>query len=155
VKFAPDGRYLLRWGAKGAGPGQLDLPHALTIDDAGRVLVVDRGNRRVQIFDALGGYRSTWPGPPFVSPQDIDLARDGTAFVVDNGGREPGKMAVVVLRPDGVVAGRIGRRGNADGQFVDPHWVAVARSGAVYVADFGGRRVQKFVPNTAQAARSR
>ena len=43
------------------------------------------------------------------------------------------------------VGSRIGRYGNYDGQFLDLHWVAVANSGAVYTADFEGRRVQKFV----------
>jgi DNA-binding beta-propeller fold protein YncE len=68
-------------------------------------------------------------------------------FVVNAGSARLGdRTGVVVLRPNGTVSGWIGRYGNYDGQFLDPHWVAVARSGAVYVADFEGRRVQKFVP---------
>jgi hypothetical protein len=50
-----------------------------------------------------------------------------------------------VLAANGRVLERFGRYGNYDGQFVDPHWVALDSRGAVYVADFGGKRVEKFV----------
>ena len=49
------------------------------------------------------------------------------------------------MRLDGSLIELIGRYGNYDGQFLDLHWVAIATSGAVYTADFEGRRVQKFV----------
>jgi DNA-binding beta-propeller fold protein YncE len=52
---------------------------------------------------------------------------------------------VLVMRPDGSVIERIGRYGNSEGQFQDPHSVAVGKDGELYVADFGGKRVQKFV----------
>jgi hypothetical protein len=47
------------------------------------------------------------------------------------------------MHPDGSLVERIGRYGNYDGQ--DPHWLAVGKRGQMYVADFTGRRVQKFV----------
>jgi len=55
-----------------------------------------------------------------------------------------------VTRPDGSLVGRLGRYGNYDGQFLVAHGVAVGKGGEVYVADFTGRRVQKFVPGKAQ-----
>ena len=49
LKFAADGKFLVQWGTKGNGPGQLDLPHGIALDAAGRVFVVDRQNARVQV----------------------------------------------------------------------------------------------------------
>ena len=54
------------------------------------------------------------------------------------------------MRPDGSVLERIGRYGNYDGQFIDAHWIALGRDREVYVADFEGRRVQKFVREKGQ-----
>jgi DNA-binding beta-propeller fold protein YncE len=83
-----------------------------------------------------------------VNPQDIAIGADGTVFVTDIGDdRLPAdRSGIYVTRPDGSLAGRIGRYGNYDGQFLVAHGVAVGKGGEVYVADFTGRRVQKFVP---------
>lgn len=145
VKFAADGAFLSAWGSKGRGPGQFDLPHGIALDPAGRVFVVDRQNGRVQSFDADGN-SLPWKSPFFRNPQDIAINSDGTVFVTDLGDqRLPDRSGVYVLRPDGSVAGRLGRYGNYDGQFLVAHGVAVGKQGEVYVADFTGRRVQKFV----------
>jgi len=145
VKFAADGSFLLEWGSKGKNAGQFDLPHALTFD-RGRVYVVDRGNRRVQIFDSLGRYLAEWKGPPFAELQDIKIGHDSRAFVVQIGPENlPDVTGLLILGSDGSLLERVGRYGNYDGQFLDIHWVAVAKCGAVYTADFAGRRVQKFV----------
>jgi peptidylamidoglycolate lyase len=142
VKFDRSGKFLLAWGAKGSANGQLDLPHAVAADRQGRVCVDDRGNARIQCFNQEGRWLFTWKGPPFVSPQDVKFDRNERAYVVEAG---PDETAVLVLDRRGEVIERIGRFGNYDGQFVDPHWVAVDSKGTVYVADFEGRRVQKFV----------
>jgi len=145
VKFGPDGKFLLSWGTKGKEPGQFDLPHGLTID-GDRVFVVDRRNRRVQIFDLQGRFVAQWKGPPFAAIQEIATGSDHLAYVVQMGPETlPDTTGVLVLRPDGSLIERIGQYGNYDGQFYDIHWVALAKSGAVYTADFEGRRVQKFI----------
>jgi peptidylamidoglycolate lyase len=147
VKFAPDGRFLLQWGVKGSGPGQFDLPHGIARDGAGRLYVSDRSNGRVQIFDAAGHYLTEWKGPALASPNNVALGPNGTAFVVDDGGKQevPDRSGIVVLGADGSLIEHFGRYGNYDGQFVAVHSVAVGPDGAVYVADADGKRVQKFL----------
>jgi peptidylamidoglycolate lyase len=146
LKFAADGEFLFQWGTKGKEPGQFDLPHGIALDAAGRVFVVDRQNARVQVFASNGRYLTQWKGSHFVSPQDIKISSDGTAFVAEGGNdKPPDRTGVLVMHPDGSLVERIGRYGNYDGQFQDPHWLAVGKRGQIYVADFTGRRVQKFV----------
>jgi peptidylamidoglycolate lyase len=144
--FAADGTFLFEWGVKGTGPAQFDLPHGIALDPEGRVCVVDRKNARVQVFDRAGKFVTQWTSH-FVEPQDIAIGRDGTAFVTDIGDdrAERDQSGVYVIRPDGSVAGKIGHAGTYDGQFLVAHGVAVGNGGEVYVADFSGRRVQKFV----------
>src|SRR5438552_12227357 len=60
-KFAADGTHLFSWGEPGSGPGQFMLPHGVWIDRRGRVLVCDRENDRVQIFDQQGKFLQQWP----------------------------------------------------------------------------------------------
>ena len=51
VKYDPDGRFLGETAGLGKGPGQLDLPHSLQVDNEGNVYVADRSNNRIQVFD--------------------------------------------------------------------------------------------------------
>ena len=146
VQFDTDGAYVRQWGVRGSAAGEFDLPHAIAIDGDGRVLVVDRVNKRVQVFDARGTYLTEWKGPPFASPQAIAVGADGAVYVADSGRDTlPDPCGVIILRRDGSVSGHAGRYGYYDGQFADIHGVAVAKNGDLYAADFAGKRVQKFV----------
>ena len=146
MKFSPNGTFLLQWGTKGVGPGQFDLPHGVALDEVGRVYVSDRGNARVQIFDPTGKYIGEWKGKDIGRPYDVAIAADGTVVIADGGDEAPpDRSGVVLLRRDGSVRQRFGRWGNYDGQFEVAHCVAVSRSGAVYVGDMTGGRIQKFV----------
>jgi peptidylamidoglycolate lyase len=146
MKFSSSGKFLLAWGSRGSGTGQFNLPHGITVDRRGRVFVDDRENARIQCFDTNGRFLFAWKGPPFVSPQDVKLGSSGRSYVVEAGNEAPpDESGILVLGSDGSLLERIGRYGNYDGQFVGPHWVAVDSAESVYVADFEGRRVQKFV----------
>jgi peptidylglycine monooxygenase len=61
-RFSADGRLKRTWGARGTGPGEFTTPHAVWIDPRDRVLVADRENNRVQIFDRNGAYLTEWGG---------------------------------------------------------------------------------------------
>jgi DNA-binding beta-propeller fold protein YncE len=60
-KFSPDAKHLFSWGEPGTGPGQFNLPHGVWIDRRGRVLIADRENDRVQVFDQQGKFLQVWP----------------------------------------------------------------------------------------------
>jgi peptidylamidoglycolate lyase len=148
AKFTAAGRFLTTWGSKGARPGEFNLPHAIAIDDRDRVFVNDRGNSRIECFDREGRFLFEWKGPPFVNPQDVKVGPSGRTYVVQSGDEPPPDEAgVLVLSSDGSVVERVGRFGNYDGQFVDPHWIAIGPDEEIYVADFEGKRVQKFIRN--------
>jgi hypothetical protein len=53
---------------------------------------------------------------------------------------------IKVLNSEGKAVGRFGEPGPGRGQFRLPHMLCVDSQEAVYVAEVGGKRVQKFVP---------
>jgi len=55
-KFTPDGKFVKSWGQIGVRHGEFRTPHALVFDSKGRLWVADRGNHRIEIFDADGKY---------------------------------------------------------------------------------------------------
>ena len=131
VKFSKDGKFIKTWGTKGAAPGQMQTPHAIFIDGKGRVWVADRGNKRLQVFDQDGTFLD-------------QLTRFGTPVSLFIQGDT---LFVAAPAPENKVA-----IGTTDGKVLDviegldsPHGIAVDASGAIYVAQSGGKSILKFV----------
>jgi len=55
-KFSADGKFIKSWGKIGLRHGEFRTPHAMVFDSRGRLWVADRGNHRIEIFDADGKY---------------------------------------------------------------------------------------------------
>lgn len=62
LEYSPDGKRLRAWGHAGTGPGELNLPHAVAIDECGIIYVGDRENGRIQRFSREGHYIDQWDG---------------------------------------------------------------------------------------------
>jgi len=56
AKLDKHGDWVKSWGSRGNQPGQFNTPHGIGVDREGNVYVADRGNRRIQVFDADGKY---------------------------------------------------------------------------------------------------
>ncbi len=152
MKFTADGRLEFQWGTKGRGPGEFHLPHGITVDAQGRVIVCDRENERLQVFDAKGAFQHEWKGPQLGKPYGIDTGPDGHLFVIDGGSpslQPQMRGKAVELDPAGKVLDTFGSHGKEAGQFQLGHDIAVGPDGAVYVAEGTGARVQKFVRRKA------
>ncbi len=148
VKFDAAGRWEFEWGGKGSGPGEFNLPHGIVVDPRGRVLVCDRSNARLQVFDARGGFLAEWKGPAIGRPYGVSVAADGHVLLIDGGDQsatQPDRSKAVELDPERKVVDSFGSFGTAPGQFQLGHDIAVAPDGAFYVAEGKGRRVQKFI----------
>lgn len=53
--YGTDGSFLMALGVTGSGPGEFSFPAGVAASPDGRVAVVDSLNRRVQIFELVGG----------------------------------------------------------------------------------------------------
>jgi DNA-binding beta-propeller fold protein YncE len=82
VKFSKDGKFLQAWGRRGADRGELKGPHGIVIDRRGRVLVADRDNHRIQLFDQSGNYLGHWMH--YARPSGIWIDDDDMLYVAHN-----------------------------------------------------------------------
>jgi DNA-binding beta-propeller fold protein YncE len=105
-----------QFGSEGTGDGQFRGPAGVAVDQASNdVYVVDRGDNRVEKFEASGAFVSI--------------------FGADVGG--PGvNVCTTACGP--------GTQGSGDGQFSSPSGITVDSSGNVYVVDSANNRVEKF-----------
>jgi DNA-binding beta-propeller fold protein YncE len=120
-RFAADGTLLGGWGTPGRGVSQFACPHGVWIDEArARVLVLDRDNDRVCLFDRAGAPLGAWGG--FRRPMDIWSDGD-RCWITD---QTPGLWCLNLA--DGAVIGK------ARGYCVYPHGICGDGLGNLYVA---------------------
>lgn len=137
MKFTPNGGYLTSWGTPGKGPSQFNTPHTLVVDRRGRVVVGDRENDRVQVFDQSGKLIDIWKG---FAPFGLTYDRQGRLFVADGRAHQ-----ILQLDAKGQVVGTYGQEGAAPGQFQLPHMLAADNQGNLYVGEITNTRFQKLV----------
>lgn len=135
--FSPHGALLHSWGTPGRQEGEFRIPHSIVIDRQGRILIGDRENDRIQIFDADGKLIEVWNG---FAPYGLAFDRHGRLFVADGRANQ-----VLQLDAAGKVVGRFGREGAAVGEFQLPHMLAFDADDNLLVTEIGGKRVQKLV----------
>src|SRR5690242_1378443 len=147
AKFDKDGKFVKSWGKKGTASGEFANVRSIAVDAQGNVYGADGGNKRIQVFDNDGGFKTAFTnvgnaqalcmtkGPNqalYVSnsnpPNDID--RDGEIYK---------------MRLDGTMIGKFGRAGKLPKEFGTVNAIDCANDNTLYVGELGNLRVQKLV----------
>ena len=146
AKFTKDGVFVKSWGQKGTAPGQFADVDSIAVDAQGNVYAADAGNKRVQVFDNNGTFRTEiknvgnaqaiciTPGPDqvmYVSnsnpPDDLDTAGE-----------------IYKMRLDGTMIGKFGRAGKLPKEFGTVSSIDCRGENSLYVGEVGNFRVQKL-----------
>jgi 6-bladed beta-propeller protein len=131
-RFTPEGEWRASFGDVGQGPGEFMTPHSIIVDRQGRLVVCDRENDRVQLFDRDGRWIAEWRG--LCGPMDLCECDDGAILVTDQ------VPSVNAFAPNGA---RIGRgRPSLNGA----HGIALGRAGEIYLAEIDPSVVTKLTP---------
>jgi len=148
VKFSREGRFIKEFGKWGAGPGELKTPHAMVIDSRGRLIVADRGNMRIQIYDLDGNLQDSWPqfsrvSGLFIGPNDTLYAIDSESTANNHKGWKKG------VRIGSVKDGKVmyfvpgHQTDNPDGAAGEG--IAVDAKGTIYAAENTLRGITRYV----------
>jgi DNA-binding beta-propeller fold protein YncE len=155
MRFDLDGNLLTSFGA-----GMFAWPHGMFVTSDGNVWVADAvGYSPVpdgwghvifefspegELLRTLGRRGVAGNGPDvFTKPSDLLVAPDGSIFIAD-GHDAGGNNRIVKLSPEGDFLLAWGESGEADGQFQDPHALAMDSQGRLFVGDRGNSRIQIF-----------
>ncbi|MDE2720700.1 peptidyl-alpha-hydroxyglycine alpha-amidating lyase family protein [Candidatus Palauibacter polyketidifaciens] len=142
------------------GSGLIAWPHGMFVEEDGSVWVADavgyapvpegwghvvyKFSPEGKVLMTLGEKGVAGDGPNhFNKPSDILIAPDGSIFVAD-GHDSGGNNRIVKFAPDGTFLMEWGRAGTANGEFRDPHALAMDSQGRLFVGDRGNSRVQIF-----------
>lgn len=148
VVYDLSGRFLYSWGSKGYGKGQIQNPHGLAFDKDGRLLVADRDNGRIQLFDKLGNYIDEWHSAELGRPWSLCTDDEGFIYSIDGGDQDDNnpRSGIVKLSSDGEIICRFSSFGTGPGELNWGHSIAVSDNGEeVFAVDLKNARVQKFI----------
>jgi DNA-binding beta-propeller fold protein YncE len=145
-KFDNNGKFIMMWGASGAGDREFDFARGngdylggVAMDVQGNIYVVDSGNQRIQKFDPSGNFILKWGSEgtndgQFMSPVDAAIDGQGNIYVIDDRRNDVQKFD-----PNGNFLLKFGGE-----RIFNPGGLAVDEQGNVYVAGFQTEQIEKF-----------
>jgi sugar lactone lactonase YvrE len=119
AKFSKDGNFVKSWGQTGAGQGQFDSIQGIASDAAGNIYVADAGNKRIQVFDGDGTFKSQITG--IGTPQAICISGGrGTQYLFASNSNDAESMdngEIYKVTLGGQVVGKFGKAGKMPKDF--------------------------------------
>jgi sugar lactone lactonase YvrE len=142
------------------GAGMIAWPHGIFVDAEGNVWLADavgyapvpegwghvvyKFSEDGELLMTLGKKGVAGSGKDtFNKPSAVLVAPNGDIFVAD-GHDEGGNNRIVKFSADGTYIKEWGTAGQADGEFIDPHALAMDSAGRLFVGDRGNSRIQIF-----------
>jgi hypothetical protein len=144
AKFDKDGRFITHWGSTGTGQGQFTGVKAIAIDAQGNVYVADAGNKRIQVFDGNGAFKSEFGNVG--KPLAMCITRGATQHLyISHAGDEDGMedAAIYKVTLDGKVVGKFGSAGKLPGEFGLANSIDCRNENELLVGEMTNWRVQK------------
>jgi DNA-binding beta-propeller fold protein YncE len=144
AKYEPTGKYITSWGQRGTAQGQFNIVHGIAIDAQQNVYVADEGNKRIQVFDTNGTFKS-----------QIENIGTPTALCITSGPRQylyvahtgdPDGMedaAIYKVELDGKIVGKFGRAGKELKQFGLVNSIDCRNENELLIGELSNWRVQK------------
>jgi hypothetical protein len=145
AKFNKDGNFLKTWGSTGAGQGQFNGVRGIASDAAGNIYVADAGNKRIQVFDGEGTFKSQIVNVG--SPQAICVSGGSTQFLYSSNSNDPESMdagEIYKVRLDGQIVGKFGRAGKLPKEFGMVNAIDCRTENDLWVGEVWNWRAQKL-----------
>ncbi len=145
AKYDRNGKWIKNWGSTGTGDGQFRVVHGIQIDAANNVYVADRDNRRIQVFDTEGTFKTQFRNVG--SPWAICISPGATQYLYVSNSNPPNNLdydgEILKMTLDGRIVGKFGRAGKLLKEFGTVNAIDCRTENELYVGELGNWRVQK------------
>ena len=154
AKYDRNGKWIKNWGSTGTAPGQFRVVHGIQIDAANNVYVADRDNRRIQVFDTEGTFKTQFRNVG--SPWAICITPAPRQFLYVSNSNPPNNLdydgEILKMTLDGRIVGKFGRAGKLLKEFGTVNAIDCRTENELYVGELGNWRVQKVTLKPAATA---
>ncbi len=144
AKFNKDGDFIKTWGQTGSGPGQFNQIRGIASDAAGNIYVADAGNKRIQVFDGEGTFKSQIGNVG--TPQAICISGGSPQFLYSSNSNDPESMdagEIYKVQLSGQVVGRFGKAGKLAKEFGMVNAIDCRTENDLWVGEVWNWRAQK------------
>jgi hypothetical protein len=145
AKFNKDGDFLKTWGYTGSGNGQFNGIRGIAADAAGNIYVADAGNKRIQVFDGEGTFKSQITGVG--TPQAICVSGGATQYLYSSNSNDPESLdggEIYKVRLSGEVIGKFGKAGKLPKEFGMVNAIDCRTENDLWVGEVWNWRAQKL-----------
>jgi hypothetical protein len=146
AKFDKDGKFIKSWGSKGDAQGQFDTVHGIALDSQENVYVADSGNRRIEVFDRNGNFKTNISNVG--SPSAICITPGVHQYLYSSNSNPPNDIdadgEIYKLELTGQIVGKFGRAGKVPKEFGTVNAIDCRDENELYVGEIGNWRVQKL-----------
>ena len=140
--FSGEGEYIFSFGVAGRLDSQRSDPYGLSVDSDGNMIVADAGNELIKIFSPDGKFLMKIGGQGSFSFPFHCVQCDRYLIVSDCH-----EHCMKVYDRNGNFQYKFGKQGGGDGEFNNPRFLSVNKSGLLMVCDSGNKRIQVFKLN--------
>jgi DNA-binding beta-propeller fold protein YncE len=144
AKMDKTGKFVKSWGEKGSGQGQFDMPNSIAVDAKGNVYVADLGNKRIQVFDNDGTYKTQYTNVG--APWAVCISPGAHQFLFSSNSNPPDSMdngEIYKMDLDGTVIGKFGKAGKGPKEFGTVNQIDCRNPNTLYLGEVGNWRVQR------------
>ncbi len=140
--FDRNGSFIGQFGSEGSGKGQFAVPHSIALNGQA-ILVADRENARVEVFDLDGGFVKAVPMPDGGRPYAVKRVGGGMLATLEGRDGQDREGAVLRIWSKDWKLDRTLDASPMSGPSRG-HDFAVGPGGAIYMADVEAGRVAKI-----------
>jgi len=147
AKFDKEGKFAKSWGKKGTAPGEFANVRSIAVDARGNVYAADGGNKRIQVFDNDGNFKTAFADVG--NAQALCMTKGTNQLLYVSNSNPPTDIdrdgEIYRMRLDGTITGKFGRAGKLLKEFGTVNAIDCSNENTLYVGEIGNLRVQKLI----------
>jgi len=144
AKFTKEGNFVKTWGHTGSGQGEFNQIRGIAADAAGNVYVADAGNKRIQVFDGEGTFKSQIANVG--TPQAICVSGGSPQYLFASNSNDPESVdhgEIYKLQLGGQIVGKFGKAGKLPKEFGMVNAIDCRTENDLWVGEVWNWRAQK------------
>lgn len=147
AKFDKEGKFAKSWGKKGTAPGEFANVRSIAVDAQGNVYAADGGNKRIQVFDNDGNFKTAFADVG--NAQALCMTKGTNQLLYVSNSNPPTDIdrdgEIYRMRLDGTITGKFGKAGKLLKEFGTVNAIDCSSENTLYVGEIGNLRVQKLI----------